>query len=165
MMLAGPSQPASDTVRIAPQKTTGLSVSRVRSRRNAVSSSVSVPWVITTASTAGSAHTSATRWRSRHIQSRRHVGAGQPGVVLESEPRLAAQAVHAGDDLLAGEGGHRRPGAGIDAHGDRAAGEQHVDVLAGAGHAASPRDDDGEGGHDQDAAGEGSAPGRSPKTA
>ena len=84
MRLAGPSQPGSETVRIAPQKTTGFGLSRVRSSRNAVSSSVSVPCVTTTASTAGSCE------QRRHAvlepphPVRRDVGAGQARVVLEA---------------------------------------------------------------------------------
>ena len=56
--------------------------------------------------------------------------AGQPRVVLEREAGLLAQPVDAGHDLLAGEGGHGRADAGVDAHGDGAAREENVDVAA-----------------------------------
>ena len=46
--LAGPSGPAECGCRIAPVTTTGASADTVRSRKNAVSSMVSVPWVTTT---------------------------------------------------------------------------------------------------------------------
>ena len=64
---AGPSQPGSEKVRMAPVRTTGFGPATVRSRRYAVSSRVSVPCVITTPSTRGSARTSSTRRRRRHI--------------------------------------------------------------------------------------------------
>ena len=69
---------------------------------------------------------------------RRDVRPGQPRVVFESEARLPAEAVDAGDDLLARHRGHGCARARIHAHGDGAAGEEDVHVPA-RGHAASPR--------------------------
>ena len=61
--LAGPSAPSAPAWRIAPVRITGMPPAAVRSKKNAVSSMVSVPWVITTASAAPLA--SATRIRAR----------------------------------------------------------------------------------------------------
>src|SRR5207245_1134433 len=61
---------------------------------------------------------------------RRHLGPGEPGVVLEREARFLLQPGHLRDDLLTRERGHRGPRAGIDAHGDGAAGEEDVDMPA-----------------------------------
>ena len=120
MRFAGPSHPGSETVRMAPQKTTGFGLSRVRSSRKAVSSRVSVPWVITTASTAGSSRMRGDAAAQAPHPVRRDVRPRKARVVLEDELRLAAEPLHARDDLLAGEGGHGRAGAGIDPHRDRA---------------------------------------------
>src|SRR3954468_17796222 len=51
--LSGPSAPLAVAGRMAPTSTTGLLVAVVRSRKNAVSSIVSVPWVTTIPLTPG----------------------------------------------------------------------------------------------------------------
>ena len=62
--LSGPSAPIAVAGRMAPTSTTGLSVATVRSRKNAVSSIVSVPWVTTTPPTAWSLTSSSIRLSS-----------------------------------------------------------------------------------------------------
>ena len=125
--LAGPSQPGSENVRMAPQSTTGFGLATVRSSRNAVSSSVSVPCVMTTPSTAGSARTRSTSARRRHIHGGVTCGPGRRARSSRRRRASPAQPRHAGHDLPPRESGQSRPGHGVAAHGDRPAGEEDVD--------------------------------------
>jgi hypothetical protein len=127
-MLAGPSALGSLAERIAPVKTMGVAVGTVTSRKNAVSSMISVPCRTTMPFALSSA---AICWMRRARRSQNSGCMCSLGILANSSTSTwptSCRAGHGRGQLGAGEGRHSAAGVRVNAHGDGAAGGDEMDA-------------------------------------